>query len=216
MNLYFISGLGADKRVFQKLVLPESFSIQYIDWVPVLKKETLESYCRRLSEQIDFSQPFSLVGLSFGGIIMVEMSKFLSPVQTVMISSFCLKKEVPRFYTFLSETRLYKLLPTQILLKQNHFIFRLFGAYNPAAKELLKQILQDTDPDFFRWALFQLFSWDNEWKPNNLLRIHGTADKILPYKTNMHAIPVEGGEHLMVYGKWEIVSGILSEKLLQN
>ena len=50
--------------------------------------------------------------------------------------------------------------------------------------------------------------------PPNLVRIHGTADKVLPYKTNMHAIPVEGGEHLMVYSKWEEVSEILKEKLL--
>jgi pimeloyl-ACP methyl ester carboxylesterase len=213
MNLYFISGLGADKRMFQKLVLPECFSIQYIDWLPVLKDETLEFYCRRLSEQIDPLQPYSLVGLSFGGVVSVEMSKFLSPVQTVLISSFYLKKEVPWFYAFLSETGLYKLLPARIMLKPSHFLFRLFGAYNPVAKDLLKNILEDTDPDFFRWALVQMFSWDNEWKPKNLLRIHGTADKVLPYKSNMDAIPVEGGEHLMVYSKWEIVSEILREKL---
>jgi pimeloyl-ACP methyl ester carboxylesterase len=213
MNLYFISGLGADKRIFQKLVLPEAFAIHYIDWLPVSKNESLEIYCRRLSEKIDTSQPFSLVGLSFGGVIATEMSKFLSPVQTVLISSFCLKQEVPRFYVFLSDTGLYKLLPIRLLLKPNHFVFRLFGAYKPGIKDLLKNILQDTDPDFFHWAVNQLFSWDNNWKPDNLVRIHGTADKVLPYKSNMDAIPVEGGEHLMVYNKWEIVSEILEEKL---
>ena len=213
MNLYFISGLGADKRMFQKLVLPESFSIHYIDYLPVLKDESLDDYCRRLSEQIDLRQPFSLVGLSFGGVISVEMSKFLSPVQTVLISSFYLQKEVPWFYVFLSKTGLYKMLPAKIMLKPSHFIFRFFGAYHPATKNLLKHILQDTDPTFFRWALMKLFSWDNEWKPENLLRIHGTADRVLPYKTNMNAIAVEGGEHLMVYSKSEIVSEILTQNL---
>jgi pimeloyl-ACP methyl ester carboxylesterase len=213
MNLYFISGLGADKRVFDKLVLPSAFRIHHIEWLPVSKKETLEHYCRRLSEQIDTDQPFTLVGLSFGGVIATEMSKFLKPVQTVLISSFCLKKEVSRFYVFLSDTGLYKLLPTRIFLKPNHFVYRIFGAYNPAAKKLLQNILEDTDPVFFHWALNQLFSWNNNWIPPNLVRIHGTADKVLPYKTNMEAIPVKGGEHLMVYSKWEIVSEILTEKL---
>jgi pimeloyl-ACP methyl ester carboxylesterase len=214
MNLYFISGLGADKRVFQKLILPEVFTIHYIEWLPVAKKESLEFYCRRLSEQIDRTQPFSLLGLSFGGVIATEMSKFLSPVQTVLISSFCLKQEVSKFYVLLGETGLYKLLPTRIFLKPNHFVYRMFGAYKPAAKQLLQNILEDTDPEFFHWALNQLFSWNNHWIPPNLIRIHGTADKVLPYKTNMGAIPVEGGEHLMVYSKWEIVSEILKEKLL--
>jgi len=213
MNLYFISGLGADKRMFQKLVLPDGFTIRYIDYLPVLKNESLESYSRRLSEQIDLNQPFSLVGLSFGGVISVEMSKFLSPVQTVLISSFYLRKEVPWFYVFLSQTGLYKLLPEKIMLKRSRFIFRLFGAYNPEAKNLLEHILQDTDPVFFRWALMQLFSWDNNWKPENLLRIHGTKDRVLPFKSNMNAMPVEGGEHLMIYSKWDIISELLAENL---
>jgi pimeloyl-ACP methyl ester carboxylesterase len=213
MNLYFISGLGADKRVFEKLVLPAEFRIHHIEWVTVSKKESLEHFCRRLSLQIDETKPFTLVGLSFGGVIATEMSKFLKPVQTVLISSFCLKKEVSKFYVFLSKTGIYKLVPVRVLLKPNHFVYRLFGAYNPSVKLMLQKILQDTDPEFFHWALNHLFSWNNQWIPPNLVRIHGTADKVLPYKTNMGAIPVEGGEHLMVYSKWEIVSEILTEKL---
>ncbi|MEJ0082499.1 MAG: hypothetical protein WDM78_16445 [Puia sp.] len=90
----------------------------------------------------------------------------------------------------------------------------MFGAYKPGIKNLLKNIFEDTDPAFFEWAIRQLFSWDNHWKPANLIRIHGTADKILPYKKIMQAIPVKDGEHLMVYSKSTIVSQILAEKLL--
>jgi hypothetical protein len=213
MNLYFISGLGADKRIFQNLVLPGVFKIYYIEWVAVSEKESMESYCRRLSSQIDQQEPFSLVGLSFGGVIAIELSKFLSPVQTVLISSFCFKKEVPWFYILLGESRIYKILPPRMLLRPNNIAFRLFGAYKPEIKNLLKNIFEDTDPEFFEWAIRQLFSWDNHWKPPNLIRIHGTADKILPYKKIMKAIPVKDGEHLMVYSKSAIVSQILKEYL---
>jgi pimeloyl-ACP methyl ester carboxylesterase len=214
MNLYFISGLGADKRIFQNLVLPEVFKIYYIEWVAVSENESMESYCKRLSSQINQQEPFSLVGLSFGGVIATELSKFLSPVQTVLISSFCSKKEVPWFYILLGNSGIYKILPPRFLLKPNNIAFRLFGAYKPEIKNLLTNILEDTDPEFFEWAIRQLFSWDNHWKPENLLRIHGTADKILPYKKIMNAIPVKEGEHLMVYSKSAIVSQILAENLL--
>ena len=214
MNLYFISGLGADKRIFQNLVLPEVFKIYYIEWVAVSENESMESYCKRLSSQINQQEPFSLVGLSFGGVIATELSKFLSPVQTVLISSFCFKKEVPWFYILLGNSGIYKILPPRFLLKPNNIAFRLFGAYKPEIKNLLTNILEDTDPAFFEWAIRQLFSWDNHWKPANLLRIHGTADKILPYKKIMNAIPVKEGEHLMVYSKSAIVSQILAENLL--
>jgi pimeloyl-ACP methyl ester carboxylesterase len=214
MNLYFISGLGADKRIFQNLVLPEVFKIYYIAWVPVSENESMESYCRRLSSQINQQEPFTLVGVSFGGVIAIELSKFLSPVQTVLISSFCFKKEVPWFYILLGESRIYKILPPRLLLRPNNIAFRLFGAYKPEIKNLLKNIFEDTDPAFFEWAIRQLFSWDNHWTPAKLIRIHGTADKILPYKEIMNAIPVKDGEHLMVYSKSAIVSRILTEKLL--
>ena len=213
MNLYFISGLGADKRIFQNLVLPEVFKIYYIEWMAVSENESMETYCRRLSSQINQQEPYSLVGLSFGGVIAIELSKFLSPVQTVLISSYCFKKEVPWFYTLLGESGIYKILSPRMLLRPNNIAFRLFGAYKPEIKNLLKNIFEDTDPDFFEWAIRQMFSWDNHWEPPNLIRIHGTADKILPYKKIMKAIPVKDGEHLMVYSKSAIVSRILTEHL---
>ncbi|MDP9042461.1 MAG: alpha/beta hydrolase [Bacteroidota bacterium] len=216
MNLYFISGLGADKRIFQNLVLPDTFKVHYIEWLTVNPEETMASYCMRLSKQIDPDKPFSLLGMSFGGVVAIEMSKIVSPVQTVLISSYCFKYEVPRLYIFIGKMKLYKLLPTRFLLKPNNFVFRLFGAYNPAVKNLLINILQDTDPKFFEWSVNQLFLWNNLWKPKNMLRIHGTADKILPYKTSMGAIPVEGGEHLMVYNKSEVVSDILKKNLMTD
>jgi pimeloyl-ACP methyl ester carboxylesterase len=213
MNLYFISGLGADKRVFQKLILPDIFRIHHIEWLPVSGDETMENYCRLLSRQIDMTRPYILVGLSFGGVIAIRMSKFLNPVQTVIISSYCFTREIPKFYIFLARTKIYRLLPARILLKPNHLVFRLFGATDPAKKKMLIAVLEDTDPDFFRWAIKQLFMLDNDWKPASFLHIHGTADKILPFKFNMDAIPVEGGEHLMVYSKAEEVSAILSDHL---
>jgi len=213
MNLYFISGLGADKRVFQKLILPDLFIIHHIEWVHVSGHESMDSYCRRLSQQIDQTQPFILIGLSFGGLIAIRMSSFLSPVQTVIISSFCFKREVPAFYIFLSMTRLYRLLPARFLLKPNNILFRLFGANEPVKRKMLKSILEDTDPVLFRWAVKQLFSFENNWKPESFLHIHGTADKILPLNARMDAIPVEGGEHLMVYSKAEVVSELLNQNL---
>jgi pimeloyl-ACP methyl ester carboxylesterase len=213
VNIYFISGLGADKRIFRKLKLPEFFNIHYIEWVSVREEESLESYCNRLSEQIDQTKPFTLIGISFGGMIAIELSKKLKPIQTIIISSFCCKKEVSKFYIFLGKTGLMRLIPTGILLQPNRIVYWLFGANNSDERQLLKNILRDTDPHFYRWAVKQLFSWDNSWKPEGLIHIHGTADKIIPFSTKMDAIPVEGGEHLMVYSKAEIVNDLLKQNL---
>ncbi|ABG59837.1 hypothetical protein [Cytophaga hutchinsonii] len=42
MTVYFLSGLGADKRIFQKLRLSEKLSIVYIDWLQPLKDESIK------------------------------------------------------------------------------------------------------------------------------------------------------------------------------
>jgi pimeloyl-ACP methyl ester carboxylesterase len=212
MNLYFISGLGADERIFGKLKLPDHFTIHHIHWITVSENESVKDYCSRLSDQIDQSSPFTLVGVSFGGIIAIELSRILKPLQTIIISSFCFKQEVPSVYIYMSKIRFHR-LPTEILLRPNKFIFWLFGVKNADEKELLSNILKDTDRNFFRWAINQLFTWDNTWKPEGLIHIHGKSDKILPYKKIMDAIPVEDGEHLMVYSKAEIVSQILVDNL---
>jgi hypothetical protein len=120
---------------------------------------------------------------------------------------------VSSFYIFLSMTKIYRLLPTRFLLKPNNLLFRLFGANEPVKKKMLRSILEDTDPELLRWAVKQLFSFENDWKPESFLHIHGTADKILPFKSTMDAIPVEGGEHLMVYSRAETVSEILRQNL---
>lgn len=75
MNVYFISGLGADKRIFSKLTLSAEFDIIHIDWIVPFSKETLVSYAKRLSKVIDVNNPFALIGVSFGGMIAVEIAK---------------------------------------------------------------------------------------------------------------------------------------------
>jgi pimeloyl-ACP methyl ester carboxylesterase len=214
MDLYFISGLGADKRVFQKIELPAVFRIRYIEWSPVSKKDSISDYCRSLVRQIDQTRPFSLIGVSFGGIVAIELSKISKPVQTIIISSFLNKEELSGFYRVLNKLNLRHFIPVRLLLTPNTILYSIFGMFHKDGKQLLKNILQDTDPEFFRWAINQLFKWDNTWTPKSFLHIHGTDDKILPYRLNMRAIPVEGGTHLMVYSKAEMVSRILEENLL--
>ncbi|MFT6337757.1 MAG: surfactin synthase thioesterase subunit [Halioglobus sp.] len=84
MILYKIGGLGADERVFKKLKL-NSRSIS-INWLSLKSQESLQDYTLRLSKQIDQSQEFGIIGVSFGGIIAIELSKILNPKTVILIS----------------------------------------------------------------------------------------------------------------------------------
>jgi pimeloyl-ACP methyl ester carboxylesterase len=214
MNVYFLSGLGADERAFSKLKLDETrFNIRHIKWIKPLKKETLEHYAVRLTAQIDTTQPFHLVGLSLGGIMASILSDIVQPDQIVIISSTATGIPVSRFYQGLIKVILFHPLSGPILKSANSIVYRYFGADTPEMKALLKQILKDTDTRFMKWALIRVSSWQRNEKVKGLYHIHGTADKLIPIKLVSPDIAIEGGGHLMVLAQHEQISSLLNAHL---
>jgi pimeloyl-ACP methyl ester carboxylesterase len=217
MNAYFISGLGADKRIFSKLKLNEKINIIHIDWIAPKKNESLAAYAERLSNVIDITQSFALVGVSFGGMIAVEIAKILKPVTTIIISSTMLSAQLPALYRFAGKLGLLKFIPAKLLkssnkLTQNYY----FGTRSSNEKILLSKIIKDTDPYFLKWAIGSILSWKNETRPEQIYHIHGTNDKILYTKTAQPDFVIENGTHFMVYQNAEEVSGIIDQIVLNS
>lgn len=213
MTIYFISGLGADKRAFGKLKLPDNYIVKHIDWITPIENEPLENYALRLSKEIDTTHPFVIVGLSFGGIIATEISKILKPKLTVLISSIASKQFLPWYYKIIGLTFLDKLIPASILKKPSRLSFYFFGAKTIETKKLLTNIFHDTDEIFLKWAIRKIVTWKNIVVPTNLFHIHGSADKILPLRFLRADVEIKAGGHLMVFDKADQVSKILTERL---
>lgn len=45
-----------------------------IEWIEPLPNETIEQYAKRLAQCIDTSQPYVIIGVSFGGLIATEIN----------------------------------------------------------------------------------------------------------------------------------------------
>jgi hypothetical protein len=215
LNLYLISGLAVDKRVFQKLTLSPNFSIHYIEWIRPLLRESIASYAKRLSTSIDQTKPFVLIGLSFGGMMAIEMNQFVHPAKTIIISSAATKAELPWFIRLVRFIPLYKLMPSQLMKNPNQIFFRLFGIKTKDEKKLLREILKDTDPIILNWSIDAITNWSNEIIPPNFIHIHGNADNLLPIKFTETDIIIEGGHHFMIYSKAKEISLILNDLLAQ-
>lgn len=215
MNIYFLSGLGVDKRVFQNLTLSKDLSSHDIDWIEPLPRETISSYAKRLSAVIDQTKPFVLIGLSFGGMIAIEMNQFVRPAKTIIISSAANQLELPWFVKIIRFMPLYKVMPLQLFRKPNRFFYYLFGIKTQGEKNLLNEILHDTSPSILIWSINAISNWRNKTTFSNVIHIHGTADKLLPIKYTKTHITVEGGEHFMIYSRAREISQILNELLAQ-
>lgn len=216
MNVYFLSGLGADKRVFSKLKLDERFDVHYINWIPPRKKETLHDYASRLTTQMDTTRPFQLVGLSFGGMIASELSGIVRPEQIILISSTSTSIPITRFNRGLIKFLLLSPLAAPVLKSANSATYKYFGADTPELKTLLKQILHDTDSRFLKWALTRMSEWKHPDKAEHLYHIHGSADRLIPLKMVKPDTIIEGGGHLMVYAQHGEISKILNDQLAKK
>ena len=90
-----------------------------MEWIDPFPNETIEAYAKRLSEGIDQNQPFVLIGLSFGGMVAVEIAKITLPVCTIQISSVDHRDELPKLYRFIGKTGITRLLLSSALISQH-------------------------------------------------------------------------------------------------
>lgn len=215
MNAYFISGLGADERMFIKTMLPEGYTAIHLNWIRPEPAESFDSYARRLSSTIDTSKPFILVGLSLGGMLSIEISKFLKPQFILLISSVTNRRALPLWFKIAGRLGIYKIIPKYFYHHPTAFSAWLLGAQSKADKTLLSEVMGRADPYFVQWAIPRILAWDNQYIPQNMAHIHGTQDVILPYKKSPQTYPVAGGTHFMVYNKSVAVNELLF-KLLQT
>lgn len=194
-DIYLLSGLGADHRVLQDLDF-SGFNATFIKWIQPLENELIEDYAKRLTEQIITQNPI-IIGLSFGGIMAVEIGKLIDTERIILIASAKTKFEIPFYYRFAGSLGLHKLLPAN-LMKQPNFISNwFFGTESKKDKVLLASILRETDSKFLKWAINKIVNWQNVIIPLNLKHIHGTADRILPYRFVLADVKIGGGGHFM-------------------
>lgn len=210
-ELYIFSGLGADERVFQ-LIDFSDYSTTFIKWIVPQDSEAIENYATRLLDQITSTKP-TLIGLSFGGLIAVEVAKQIDTEKVILIASAKTKKEIPFYYRFAAQLRLHKLLPARILKTSNFITNWFFGTSSVFEKQLLKQILIDTDPNFLKWAIDKVARWTNKTQTKNLFHIHGTSDRILPFKFLNCNATIKNGGHFLTLNKAEELNQILRKQI---
>ncbi len=206
-KIYIFSGLGVDRRVFDNINFKD-LNVEFVDWIDPLKGEHLENYAERISRKITSENPI-LIGLSFGGIVAVEISKIIKTEKIILIASAKNKFELPKINRISGKLKLNKLIPRSIFKKQNFITNWLFGIETESEKQLLISILKDTDPNFFSWAINEIVNWKNETSPKNVIHIHGNKDRIIPFKNVKTDFVIEGGGHFMTVNKSKEIEKII-------
>ena len=207
-DLFLLSGMGADKRAFDFLDLGH-FRVQHLVWEKPLKKEELNHYARRIAAQITVKKPI-LIGLSFGGLMAMELGKIIPTEKIIIISSIKSPDQLSTKNRFLSRLGIHHWIPDFLLTKPNRLLFKIFGLESQGEEDLLSKILEDTDPDFLRWGFDQIGRWKNENCPQ-VIQIHGGKDRIFSHQEGDYCVP-DGG-HFMIVNRAREISTILKKVL---
>ncbi len=214
MKIYFLSGLGADETAFQMLTLPGIEAI-HLNWMSPYHKESMEGYAARMAERISEPNPV-IIGLSFGGMMAIEISKIIPVKQLILISSAKSRRELPFWFTLCRYVPFHKVLPLQAIGMHPKIMMAVFGVRNAEQQKQLQAIIQNSTRGFNQWAIDKVVNWRNRIYPRNLVHIHGQADKLLPcqYVNPNHTIA--NGGHFMIVNNAAEISAIIMHTLVKQ
>lgn len=202
--VYFMPGLAASSTIFEYITLPEDqFEMVLLDWFLPENKETLQQYALRMTKQIKHENPV-LIGVSFGGILVQEMSKLIPTRKTIIISSVKSNKEFPARMLLAKKTMAYKLIPTSLLANIETLVRYAFGE-NIVAKriKLYEKYLSMREKSYLDWSIENVILWSRSKPDENVVHIHGDKDGVFPIDKIKNCIVIKGGTHIMIINKFK-------------
>ena len=206
-HIYCISGFGADERAFSKLDFT-GHTFHFIPWLDPLKNENITAYATRMAEKIHHENPV-IIGLSFGGMMSIEISKIISIDKVILISSVKTCHEIPFWMRLSGKLKLDQIFPLRSFSLIEPLENYNLGIENEEELKLVREYRKNTGQQYTNWATHQIVNWKNEWKPSNLVHIHGGNDHIFPIRNIKADYVIENGGHFMIMNRAEKVNNIL-------
>ncbi|WP_089753111.1 alpha/beta hydrolase [Chryseobacterium soldanellicola] len=210
MKIYVVSGLGADYKVLERIELSDKYEIVFIDWLIPRQNEDFSKYVERMAEKIDDSEPFHLLGYSFGGIMVQEINKIKPARKVVILGSIKSDKEKSKLIRAGQITRIPKVLPLHFFNDKAANIYSVVRKFFDPKNPRVMQYFRVRDPYYLKWSVEKISDWKFEEDPN-VIQILGDRDIVFPIKNSKPNYIIKGGTHLFPATKYKEVSKILKE-----
>ncbi len=216
IHVYLMPGMAASPKIFEYIKLPENkFKMHYLEWIMPLDGELLTDYALRVSKFIKHEN-IVLLGVSFGGVLVQEISKHIKVSKLIIVSSVKSVQEIPKHMLLAKTTKAYKLVPTQLASNIDVFAKYAFGEVVSKRLELYQKYLSVNDSKYLSWAIENMVCWSQEKSNPNLVHIHGDNDKVFPIKNISNCITVKNGTHIMIINKYKWFNENLPRIILED
>ena len=213
IHVYLMPGMSANSLIFEKIKFPKNFELHKLDWISPNIDESIENYAERLSEKIVHKNPV-LIGVSFGGILVQEISKIIKVNKLIIISSIKCNKEMPSHMKFGKITKSYKLLPVKWINDFESLISFVSGPKIKKRVDLYRKYLSVRDENYLSWSLREMIEWKQSKPLKNIIHIHGTKDLVFPTLCIKNFIEVPRGDHAMILKRAEWINQNLPKMIM--
>lgn len=208
MKIYVVSGLGADFKVLEKIQFPKRHEVVFIEWLIPHLNEDFAGYVERMAEKIDDSEPFYLVGYSFGGLMVQEINKLKPAKKVVILGSIKSDKEKSRLIRTGQITKIPKLLPVTFFNEKTTNMYSVVRKFFDPRNPKVLQYFRVRDPYYLKWSVEKISDWKFDENPE-VVQIMGDKDIVFPIKNSKPDYIIKGGTHLFPITKFKEVADIL-------
>lgn len=222
--LVLLSGLGMDWRLVAPQARAFGDDVHVPVWLSPLPRESLHAYAERWAPQLAAglppSRPIVLAGVSFGGMVALELAPLLDPASVVLISSATSPSTVP-WYLDLLERAMW-LTPTRLVAPALPLAARLMSAFERLDVEeraLLTDAFTHCDLELARWSAWACTRWRGTdlslLAETHVAAIHGDRDWVLRADLPLRLHVVRDGRHLVNLSHADEVNAFLARQLVR-
>jgi pimeloyl-ACP methyl ester carboxylesterase len=198
MRIFLITGFALDKRAFSPLNLPaEPFHL--VDLVPAKPEESLRDYALRMAADLGVTKDDVVGGVSFGGMLALEMAKAIGARGLILIASCTHPRFIRRRFLWLAPIARY--LPEAFVRKVFTLVpavLRWQNMLDPAGQALLADIMGHFPPKLLKTLPYKMLHWEGCEASAPLKQIHSTGDWLIrPNGDPALRITLPGPNHLI-------------------
>lgn len=212
--MILLPGIGLDERLYA----PQMTAFREIRvpaWLRPRYFESLPSYAKRMADAVNPDGPCYVGGMSFGGMVALEMTRHLDCRGCFLISTVRSRDELPYWARFLAPWA-WVLPPRADLLGVAAGTLGLWtvGRFLPVRWRQFLIHLSKTRAPIMPWACRAAVKWrPTEAYPCPIYQLHGDADPILPHHHTRADQIVPRGGHLLPLTHPLVVNQFLRERI---
>ncbi len=200
MRVFLLPGYALDSRAFTRLELPDP-PFKRVDFIPLQPGDTITTYAARLADEIGFRPDDIIGGLSFGGMLSLEIARLRGARKVLLMSSCSHFGDIRPFFRFAAHFA--PVIPVRVAKSAYPLVvmalkFKKVFASN--SESLLYNMIGEFPDSLMKGFPRLMLGWKGAAPTCPVLRLHSESDWLIrPPKTATNVTLIPGGHHLISF-----------------